>query len=234
MADALGIAARIMADDLFRLNVISQNLANANTTGYKKELVAARPFVDYLEANLAVSLPALTSVVDTRQGALNQTGAALDLAIEGAGFFELAGNDGPLYTRQGSFRLDGRGRLVTAAGVPVMGAGGEITLGGTQPSIDRQGRIFEGERQLGQLKIVRFADPSRLVPLGAGLYRAEAAGESSAEPFQVRQGLLESSNVATLPEMVRLIELTRRFEAASRLAQGYDGMLGAAIRIGEF
>src|SRR5919106_10955 len=126
MADALGIAARIMADDLFRLNVISQNLANANTNGYKKELVASRPFVDYLQASLPVSLPALASVVDARQGPLAQTGNALDLAIEGGGFFELAGNDGPLYTRQGSFRLDARGRLVTPGGLALTGAGGEI------------------------------------------------------------------------------------------------------------
>jgi flagellar basal-body rod protein FlgG len=236
MADALSIAARIMADDLYRLNVISQNLANAGTTGYKKEVVVARPFVDYLQQNVAVSMPALSSTIDPRQGSLTQTASALDVAIEGGGFFELAGAEGPLYTRQGSFRLDGRGRLVTPAGIPVMGAGGEITLGGTQPSIDRQGRIFEGERFAAQLKIVSFADPARLTPLGGGLYAAPAqgAGEPSTEPLQVRQGFLESSNVVTLPEMVRMLELTRRFESASRIAQGYDGMLGAAMRIAEF
>jgi flagellar basal-body rod protein FlgF len=234
MADALSIAARIMADDLYRLNVISQNLANAGTTGYKKEVVVARPFVDYLQQNVAVSLPALSSTSDPRQGSLTQTASALDVAIEGGGFFELAGAEGPLYTRQGSFRLDGRGRLVTPAGLPVMGAGGEITLSGAQPSIDRQGRIFEGERFAAQLKIVAFADPARLTPLGGGLYGASTPGEPATEPLQVRQGFLESSNVVTLPEMVRMLELTRRFESASRIAQGYDGMLGAAIRIGEF
>lgn len=238
MADALSISARIMADDLFRLNVISQNLANAGTTGYKKEVVVGRPFVDYLQQNVAVSMPALSSVIDPRQGSLSQTASALDVAIEGAGFFELAGAEGPLYTRQGSFRLDGRGRLVTPAGIPVMGAGGEITLSGTQPSIDRQGRIFEGERFVAQLKIVSFADPSRLTPLGGGIYAStpgtNSTGEPSTEPLQVRQGFLESSNVTTLPEMVRMLELTRRFESASRIAQGYDGMLGAAMRIAEF
>jgi flagellar basal-body rod protein FlgF len=238
MADAISIAARIMADDLFRLNVISQNLANAGTTGYKKEVVVARPFVDYLQQNVTVSMPALSSTIDSRQGSLTQTASALDVAIEGGGFFELAGAEGPLYTRQGSFRLDGRGRLVTPAGIPVVGGGGEITLSGTQPSIDRQGRIFEGERFVAQLKIVSFADPARLTPLGGGLYAASSqvrgAGEPSTEPLQVRQGFLESSNVVTLPEMVRMIELTRRFESASKIAQGYDGMLGAAMRIAEF
>jgi flagellar basal-body rod protein FlgF len=238
VADGLTIAARIMSDDLFRLNVISQNLANAGTTGYKKELVVARPFVEYLNANVPVNMPALSSVVDPRQGSLTQTANALDVALEGGGFFELAAAEGPVYTRQGSFRLDGRGRLVNPAGLPVMGTGGEIFLTGTQPSIDRQGRVFEGERQVAQLKVVKFADAARLTPLGGGLYGAnelgQISGEVSTDPFQVRQGFLEASNVVTLPEMMRMIELSRRFESATRVAQGYDGMLGAALRIAEF
>jgi flagellar basal-body rod protein FlgF len=234
MADGLTIATRIMSDDLFRLNVISQNLANAGTTGYKKEMVVTRPFVDYLNAGVPVNMPALGTVVDPRQGSLTQTAGALDVALEGGGFFELAGADGPVYTRQGTFRLDGRGRLVNPAGLPVTGVGGEIFLTSTQPSIDRQGRIFEGERQVAQLKVVKFADASRLTPLGGGLYGASTRGEVSTEPFQVRQGFLEASNVVTLPEMMRMIELSRRFESATRVAQGYDGMLGAALRIAEF
>ena len=252
MPSALGIAARIMADDIFRLNVVSQNLANANTPGYKKELVASRPFIEQLQASAAgaqaglsmqgltqgasmqVGLPALSSVVDFRQGTLTGTGNPLDLAVEGSGFFELAGADGPVYTRAGSFRLDNRARLVSPAGLPVMGLGGEISLAGAQPTIDKQGRIFEAGRLAGQLKIVRFADPRALAPLGGGLYRAESPGDVTAEPFAVRQGFLESSNVAALPEMVHVIELMRRFETAQKIAQSYDGMLGGAIqKLGE-
>jgi flagellar basal-body rod protein FlgG len=238
MASALDVAARIMADDLFRLNVVSQNLANANTTGYKKQLVAAQPFIDYLEAGmkqLPVNMPALSTAVDARPGSLAATGNALDLAIEGPGFFELAGGEGPVYTRHGAFGLDADGRLVTAAGLPVMGVGGEIVLGGPQPTIDRQGRVLEGERAMGQLKVVRFSDAAALAPLGGGLYRAEAPGETLQDSLQLKQGFLESSNVVTLSEITRLIELVRRFEAAQRLVQGYDGMLGGAIRtLGEF
>jgi len=234
MPDGLEIAARIMSDDLYRLNVISQNLANAGTTGYKKEMVVARPFLDYLQKNLPVNMPALSTVVDPRQGALTQTGQALDLAIEGRGFFELQGSEGPLYTRQGSFRLDGRGRLVTPSGAPLMGVGGEIVLNGTQPNIDRQGRVLEGERVVAQLKVVDFGNARQLTPLGGGLYGATGRPELLTEAFLERQGYLEASNVATLPEMVGLIALARRFEAASRVAQGYDGMLGAALRVAEF
>ena len=244
MPSAVDIAARLMADDLFRLNVVSQNLANAGTAGYKRELVATRPFVEYLQAGmpvagaapwLPIALPSATGVVDHRQGTLMRTGNPLDLAIEGDGFFELAAGTGTVYTRQGSFRLDGQGRLVSPAGLPVMGMSGELLLAGAQPQIDAQGRVSEGGRQVGQIKVVRFARPAGLVPLGAGLYRAGAAGESAADTAQLRQAFLESSNVAALPEMVRMIELVRRFEAAQKIVQNYDGMLGGAIRtLGEF
>jgi flagellar basal body rod protein FlgG len=233
MASSLDVAARIMADDLFRLNVVSQNLANANTTGYKKELVSARPFVEYLQAGMKlvpVNLPSLSTAVDPRPGSLTPTGNALDLAVDGQGYFELAGADGPVYTRHGAFSLDAAGRLVTAAGLPVTGLGGEIVLNGPQPSVDRQGRVLEGERVMGQLKIVNFADPAALEPLGGGLYRAQAPGEPLQDNVQLKQGFLESSNVVTLSEVTLLIALVRRFEAAQRLVQGYDGMLGGAIR----
>lgn len=238
MPDAIGIAARIMVDDMFRLNVVSQNLANASTTGYKKELIAGRPFAQYLEAGgvqVPITLPILSSVVDAHQGALTQTSNPLDLAIEGAGFFEVAGTDGPLYTRQGTFRLDATGRLVTPSGLAVSGAGGDIQLTSSSPTIDRQGNIFESGQLTGQVKIVRFGKSAPLTPLGNGLYRAAISGDVVRDALQVRQGFLESSNVAVLPEMVRMIELVRRFEAAQRVVQSYDGMLSAAItKLGEF
>jgi len=236
--DAITVASRVMADDLFRLNVVSQNLANGGTAGYKKELVAARPFLDYLETGelrVPVSVPVLTSVLDMRQGTLTRTGNALDVALEAPGFFEVVGSDGPLYTRMGTFRLDDTGRLVTQAGVPVNGVNGEILLNGVSPRIDRQGRVFEGENAVAQLKVVRFTSPAALTPLGGGLYRAAAPGEVVTDALQIRQGFVESSNVEALPEMLRIVELVRRFESAQRILQNYDGMLGGAIqKLGEF
>lgn len=223
--DALSIAARMMAEDVQRLDVASQNLANATTPGYKSRMVVSRSFAEQL-----------SDATDFRQGTLAQTGRALDVAIEGSGFFELAGDGGPVYTRQGAFRLDEGGRLISTGGLPVSGMGGDIVLTGDKPSIDRQGQIFENGRQVGQLKVVGFADPaSALTALGGGVYRARAAAEVSSGPLQVRQGFLESSNVVTLGEMMRVMEVVRRFGAAQRIVQDYDGMLGGAIRtLGEF
>jgi flagellar basal-body rod protein FlgG len=238
MASALDIAARVMGDDLYRLNLVSQNLANATTAGYKRSVAVAAPFSEHLQVGdktFAVSYPVVSSAIDPRQGSLMQTGNALDLALESVGFFELAGTEGPVYSRQGSFHLDAGGRLVNTDGLAVAGVSGEILLTGNQPRIDRQGRVFEGEQQVAQLKIVRFANPAALAPLGAGLYRAGAAGDTDPDALQVRQGFLEASNVASLNEMIQMMALARRFESAQRVVQNYDGMLGTAIqKLGEF
>ena len=238
MPSALDIAARIMGDDLYRLNLVSQNLANATTAGYKRSVAVAAPFSEHLQVgdkSFPVSYPVVSAAIDPRQASLTQTGSALDVALESAGFFEIAGAEGPVYSRQGAFHLDATGRLVNTSGLAVMGVAGDITLTGNQPRIDRQGRVFEGEQQVAQLKIVRFANPASLVPLGAGLYRATAAGDTDLDALQVRQGFLEASNVTSLNEMIAMIGLTRRFESAQRVVQNYDGMLGTAIqKLGEF
>jgi len=238
LPSALEIAARIMGDDLYRLNLVSQNLANATTAGYKRSVAVATPFSEHLQAGektFPVSSSVLSAAIDPRQGALIQTGNALDLALESAGFFELAGAEGPVYSRQGAFHLDSGGRLVNQNGLAVMGVSGEILLNGGQPRIDGQGRVFEGDQLVAQLKVVRFANPAALAPLGAGLYRAGAAGDTDLDALQVRQGFLEASNVASLNEMIAMIGLARRFESAQRVVQNYDGMLGTAIqKLGEF
>lgn len=242
MADALAIAARSMADDMLRLNSISHNLANATTAGYKREMMVSRPFVDYLmtaaargSAALAVSLPEPQVLLDHSAGSFQYTGNTLDVAVEGDGFFELTSENGPVYTRQGNFRLDGLGRLVSSGGLVVTGTGGEIRVMGAQPRIDSEGRVWDGDVLAGQLRLVRFEQPQTLVAVGGGGY---VAGVQQAElwPYaRVRQGYLEASNVATTREMVRLIETMRHFESNQKVIQGYDEMLERTIRtLGEF
>ena len=243
MADALAIAARSMADDIARLAAISHNLANAATPGFKREMTVSRPFVDFVqsavlpgEAALAVRRPgSLVPRTDHAAGPMQYTGHGLDLAIEGDGFFEIEDANGPVYTRQGSFQLDGNGRLVDHAGRAVLGSVGEIRIDSAAPRIDRQGRVYDGETLVGQLRVVRFDDPQALARLGAGL---SAAGTQEAQPItepRLRQGYLEASNVVTANEMVRLIETMRHFESNQKLIQGYDEVLERAIRtLGEF
>ncbi|MFL6661611.1 MAG: flagellar hook-basal body protein [Rhizobacter sp.] len=240
MADALSIAATSMGFDMVKLASLSNNLANATTPAFRREIVYGRPFAQLLESGaranaLALGVPEPQLAFDPLQGTLRATGAPLDVALQGEGWFEVGTPEGPAYTRQGDFQLDARGRLVAHGGLPVQGLGGELTFGGGALRIDDQGRVFEDGRPAGQLRVVRFQRQSGLEPLGGGLYRASAEAGSTVATPQVRQGFLESSNVTTANEMVRLIETMRHFEANQKLIQSYDDSLGRVIRtLGEF
>src|SRR5260221_9976569 len=133
MLDALSAAVSVMNNGIQQMSVIGQNLANVSTTGFRSDIAVARPFADVLAAagpegvpvGYAVGLPVLQTVQDTRSGTLRMTSNPLDFAVEGEGFFEISTDAGPRYTRQGDFRLDSLGRLVSESGSPVMGASGE-------------------------------------------------------------------------------------------------------------
>ena len=244
MIDALAIAAQAMSDDMTRMSIISQNLANVSTIAYRKQLAVSRSFLDYLAVPVAggtgalpITLPRAEIVTDQAAGTQRRTSNPLDFAIEGEGFFELRGAQGPIYTRRGDFQIDAQGRLVAANGLPVMGLSGEISLASEAVRVDTDGKIYERDVQVAQLRIVRFVNPQTLHYAGSGLYVASSGAASEPAPpnQRVRQGYLENSNVASASEMVRLIETLRHFEANQKVIQGYDLMLERAIRtLGEF
>jgi flagellar basal-body rod protein FlgF len=240
MVDAIGAAIASMSNDIARMSVIGQNLANASTAGYRRELAVSVPFSDVLAAGPGGAYPAPLAGVDRihdfRPGTLRSTGNPLDLAIEGDGFFEIQTEAGTRYTRQGNFRLDALGRLVTEPGFTVMGEAGEIVLTSAQASIDRQGRISEGDRPAGVVRVVRFTDPRALAHVGGGLYAATEGSAQRQDGYaHVRQGFLEGSNVNSTQEMVKMIETVRHFEAGQKVIQAYDDMLARAFaKLGDF
>lgn len=244
MIDALTATTDSMINDMARLNAVSHNLANSGTAGFKKEIQVSRPFLEYLGMErsaqssrlFAVGLPHTETVTDHRPGTLKLTGNPLDLAIEDDGYFEVMTEQGPAYTRQGSFRLDAQGRLVTDAGMPVSGVSGELMLTTSQPMIDSSGKVFEGERQVGQVNLVKFTDARTLQSIGSGLYLAGAGSTIKNDGYnRLRQGYTEASNVNSMTEMVKMIETMRHFESSQRIIQGYDEMMGKSIRtLGEF
>jgi flagellar basal-body rod protein FlgG len=233
-----------MMNDMARLNAVSHNLANSTTTGFKKEILVTRPFLEFLGTAqsdgltgvLPIGLPRSESVTDHRPGTLKFTGNPLDMAVVDDGFFEIMTEQGPAYTRKGNFRLDVQGRLVTDSGMPVMGLSGELQLTTPQPVIDANGKIFEGERQVGQVKLVKFTDPASLEAAGTGMYRAGPASVVKTEGLdRIRQGYTEASNVNSMTEMVKMIETMRHFESGQKVIQSYNDMLEKAIRtLGEF
>lgn len=243
MSDGMKIAAMSMLNDMQKLTSISENIANAVTPGYKRtgtqtlfsSMIPALP-----SASTASLAPILQTYTDMRPGALRYTASALDVAIESSGFFELNSAGQIYYTRQGNFTLDTQGRLVTQKGEIVNGVSGEIRLTSDTPSIDRQGRVFENEKQIGQLKVVEFSHPEALVRASEGKYQVDNALETTQiipanDKSIVRQKYLEASNVNATTEMVKMIEVMRHFESGQKVIQMYDEMMDKAItKLGEF
>lgn len=224
IAAASGMRARMEA-----LEMLANNLANAATAGFKLDresyslYVAAEALDPALEGWSPA--PALLPVVerhwtDFRQGALTPTGNPLDLAISGRGFFVVEGPGGPLYTRNGAFRLSRDGVLETVDGYPVAAAGGgriRIPDGGPV-EVTPAGEVRGRGQLLGRLQIADFAQPEALAKFGRNYFRLAdpAAAPTAASGFSVEQGKLESSNVATAESAVRLVSILRQFEMLQR------------------
>ncbi len=246
MQEILAIALRSMQQDAARLEQIGTNVANVSTPGYKRQTLVARAegalapsFAQVMtgvasgaEASApATPLHAFDLVRDMSAGTLRPTGRNLDVALQGPGWFEVQGNSGPAYTRQGDFQLDARGRLVTARGEAVQGQGGDILLSSGAFSIDAAGRVVQDGRSVDRLRVVSFSKGDAMRPIGGGLFVSEENGQLLGESdVQVRQGFLENANVQHAREMVDLMQTMRHFESIQRAVQGYDDMVGSAIR----
>jgi len=258
MNEVIALSLASMHQDMTRLERVGMNLANALTPGYKRDVVVtqqrvAGAFAGLFDAGVASAVqdeslaaganlaPAARILTDMRAGALKRTGADLDLALAGDGYFEIATDAGPAYTRQGNFQVDARGRMVNAQGHPVMGEGGEIVLSSGRVTIDTRGQVFDSgdglERStaapVAQIKVVRFEQGAAMQRMGNGLVRPEAGAAIAATPTSstlVRQGYLEESNVSSMQEMVQLMQTMRHFETMQKVAVGYDDMVGVAIR----
>lgn len=242
MTNALVAAVQSMQGDMQYLETISQNMANIATTGYKRAIPMADAFGAAMQhANHAMTgqaaSPATTlhSVIDLSTGPIKQTGKPLDIAITGEGYFELNTPDGPAFSRAGDFRLDNAGRLVSQSGFAVQGMGGDILLNGPNATIDHAGHIVQDGENIAQIKVVKFPANTVLTKTAAGLLRPVESQHAEEVAPELQVGYLENSNVTPMREMVSMMETTRHFEAAQKLFQGYDDMLGTAIqKLGEF
>jgi len=218
-----------MEADIADANRISANVANINTVGYKRSVANADAFSRSLSAAAnAVSAPAVQTI-DQRAGSMLATGHALDLAVSGVGYFEVATSHGPAYTRAGTFHVDSGGRLVDAAGDVVQGVDGEITLSSNAVKIDASGRVTDNGRTAGQLKVVTPANAASVQPIGNGLYSISSIAAASSVTH-VLQGYLENSNVDPMLEMTDLMATMRHFESIQKAALADDEMLQSAIQ----
>lgn len=219
MSNIIPGIARYLSNDVDALDVLSQNVANLRTVGYRAERLATDFRTGLLEN---------TPTLDMADGSLSTTGHPLDLAIRGPGFFVVDVNGQQLLTRNGQFHVDADQQLVDAAGHPVMGQSGPITLNHTNVHIDASGVITDGNDEVDTLQIVNIDKPTELREMGDGLYSFSG---SNAEQFigRVQQGALEQSNVDPGEQMVRLMALTRHAQSIQRALQAYDAALQAGI-----
>ncbi|MBW8743387.1 MAG: flagellar hook basal-body protein [Sphingomonas sp.] len=228
--NTLEIAAIGLRQDLDRLKLISQNVANISTPGYKRQLAVQRPFADSLAlaADLAVS-------TDARAGKLNSTGQPLDVALPEGRYLLLELADGSqALTRQGALQFDPSGELRTVSGHQVMGTRGAVSVRADQRTgleIDAQGQLKVQGQVLEVLRLVSVKTGQPLRPLGEGLYAADSGQWDAESPTTgVKAGHLEQSNVVPSQEMVNLMTTTRHAETMVRLFQAADDMQATAIR----
>jgi len=210
--------ANLSNEKIRQLDSIAHNLANAATPGFKAQYLhirAAEPsrFADVLQN------------IDHSQGALEQTGNALDVALQGEGFFAVQTKNGPAYTRKGSFLLNAKQELVTDEGMPVLGEGGRITARGTDVRIDGTGTVVVDGAAGEKLKVVRFADPANLKKQGDALFvNVGGAPPRKAEDVKFAPGHLERSNARVVEHMVAMIEIQRTFETYAKLIQNLSDL----------
>jgi len=213
------LAARMQSLDL-----VANNLANANTVGYKGQDLFYKSYSASLNGtrltaeNQAINDFAIIggANIDLSSGSFSNTGNDSDLAIEGSGFFSIQTKRGIRYTRNGNFTLNSQRQLVDQQGDTVMGQQGPIVLPNGKVTISTDGTVSVEGANVDQLKIVDFPHGTLLVPEGSTDFNAPAGSAAPATAAKVRQGMLESSNSDPVSSAVSLIDLQRNAEMVQR------------------
>jgi len=258
---ALRIAATGMDAQQKRVEVISNNIANMNTTAFSARraefadlhyqqlrapgaIASASGQIAPSGVEIGLGVRAASVAVNFQQGSLEQTGGDLDIAIEGEGFFEVTLASGEAaFTRDGSFKRTGEGLVVTNDGWPLTG---DITIpfDARRVSINASGEVFaffDGDpdgSQIGEVELVTFANEKGLEAIGGNLFRATAASGEALRGVPgeegrglLRQGYLEESSVDVVQQIAELIEAQRGYELNSKVITAADQMMAATAQI---
>jgi flagellar basal-body rod protein FlgG len=241
MLEGLYSAAAGMAAQQEQLNAISNDLANVSTSGYKSERVAFSDLL-YNKVDMAGTVSTDGAGASAKmigrsegQGSIQQTGNALDLAIEGEGYFEVTASNGkPALTREGTFGVDASGAIVNSQGNPLvppikLPAGvspGEVRIGS-------DGTVSAGKRTLGQIKLVNVTSPEHLLSNGSGEFTTTtASGAAHATTAgKIQQGALETSNVNMAGDMALMVTTQRNYQLTSTAIQTESQMMSIANQL---
>ena len=238
-----------MRNEQYRMDIMSNSLANVNTVGFKKEGSTSQAYADVMAVkikdwtetpntpkklgNMSLGVKIGETYTDFSQGSFRTTENTYDLAIGGKGFFNIeftnkAGETSTKYTRDGGFTITKDGYLVTKDGDYVLGENGRIQLSTTAGAtvFDRAGNIYQDDRLVASLKITDFEDTNYLTHYGETMWDAmEGAVEKEPENTEIFQGFLEMSNASVVKEMVNMITISRQYESNQKMLTTFDETL---------
>jgi flagellar basal-body rod protein FlgF len=238
-----------MLNEQYRMDIMSNSLANVNTVGFKKEGSTSQAYADVMAVkikdwtetpntpkklgNMSLGVKIGETYTDFSQGSFRTTENTYDLAIGGKGFFNIeftnkAGETSTKYTRDGGFTITKDGYLVTKDGDYVLGENGRIQLSTTAGAtvFDRAGNIYQDDRLVASLKITDFEDTNYLTHYGETMWDAmEGAVEKEPENTEIFQGFLEMSNASVVKEMVNMITISRQYESNQKMLTTFDETL---------
>lgn len=231
-----------------KMDTISNNLANVNTTGYKKEAVMFESFKDvYMikindpeqpgkdrigKGTLGVKVGQVYT--DYGQGSLLQTDNPLNMALDGSGMFAIGitNSEGVItekYTRDGAFGLNAQGQITTLEGHLLLGENGPIAVTSPNVRISEEGYVYDNNTVVDKIKVVNFDNLQTLKKLGTNLYESTEGSQVSAFEGRVIQGYVEGSNVSSMDEMIHMINVMRTYEANQKIITTYDATLERAV-----
>ncbi|MHB1687340.1 MAG: flagellar basal-body rod protein FlgF [Ignavibacteriaceae bacterium] len=233
MIKGIYTAARGLDARMKNLEVIANNLANLNTTGFKKEMPFSEIMNQYGETQIQ-------QVTDFKQGELVQTNNPLDLAVSGKGFFVVQTNGGPQLTRNGSFKISDDGYLVDQQGDKVMGQRGLIKIDmlsfekQKNITISKDGEVKYGNNVADSLMIAKMDDQQDSTRTSGVNFSANGGYQlANQSDFEVKQGYLEESNVNPIKEMENMIQVNNEYQSASKMITFLDKSLDEANQIGK-
>jgi flagellar basal-body rod protein FlgF len=240
MIKGLYLSARSLDQRMQNMQIVANNLANTNTTGFKKELEFSE-----VMANVKDSMGNIESkirqVTDYSQGNIAKTSNPLDVAISGNGFFVVKTENGNEFTRNGRFKISEEGFLVDQQGNKVLGKSGEINLGNVLDenynsiTINNNGDVKIGDKYVDTILVAKIDDPQGSLKT-KGLNFIAKAGDyqaADASEYQLKQGYLEESNINPIVEMENMINLSKDYESSKKILTSFDQTLAQANEIGK-
>lgn len=249
MVRGLYTSALGMISQMNKMDVVTNNIANADTTGYKKDVVVTRSFSEELMKRLddpadlqhSVGVGKVTPgvfvddiFINFSNGSLRSTGAPLDVAIMGDGFFNISvvdedGNESVKYTRRGAFTLSPEGALLTSDGNAVLGEAGPIVIPQGTIIIDETGGVFSNGEFVDRFLMTNFEDSQTLRKCGDTMFNTTEESVETAFTGTLSSGYLENSNVNSVKEMVDMITVSRIYEANQRMITIHDSIMSKAV-----